>query len=241
MTPRTRRRITLFAGIFAALAIICTNAPTLGLFGQRATSEYLPASKQGHTAAVFMSGDMGLAMGISGDIAKGLAGHGLPVTGISSPVAFARQLDRAQTVAIVRQAVDEALARPGIDKVMLVGQSFGSDIIATVAPDLPPRQQARIAGIVLVVPSNNVHFRADPSGIAYMGMPDATPAPALRTLNWAPITCIQGAEEEASLCPMLGGTSARRIVLPGNHYLRRDAPRVLATVLQAIGNMTASS
>ncbi|MFM2372924.1 MAG: hypothetical protein RIS85_2646, partial [Pseudomonadota bacterium] len=108
MTPRTRRRITLFAGIFAALAIICTNAPTLGLFGQRATSEYLPASKQGNTAAVFMSGDMGLAMGISGDIAKGLAAYGLPVTGISSPIAFARQLDRAQTVATVRQAVDEA-------------------------------------------------------------------------------------------------------------------------------------
>lgn len=242
MTARRKTILLRVAIALAVLATIAANAPKLMLFGWQASSIFpasgIPDPTAASTAAVVLSGDMGLRFGLSGDIAKALAAHGIPVTGISSPVAFAHHLDRAQTVEVVRNAIDEAFAQSGAHKVILVGQSFGADIAATVLPDLPRRQRDRIAGVVLVVPSNNVHFRADPTGIAYMGEPDARPAAALRLIAAPPVTCIRGADEAESLCPLLGRNDPGIVTLPGNHYLRHDAPRVLRTILSAVDRMT---
>lgn len=225
----------ILAGILSLVAI-AVNAPALHLLGWQERNEYLPASAPGATAAVFLSGDMGLHLGMSSDIARGLAANGYKVTAVSSPVAFSRRLTRMQTDQVVIDAIKDAL---GVSerKVVLVGQSFGADILATVVPDLPAPLRQRIAGVVLVVPSNNVHFRADPSGIAYLGVPDDRPAHALRKLLGTPIACIHGANEATSLCPLLQGTVSRNVALPGDHYLQHNAPRVLHTVLGALAAM----
>ncbi|MBF9151817.1 AcvB/VirJ family lysyl-phosphatidylglycerol hydrolase [Novosphingobium jiangmenense] len=227
------RRWRWIAIVLLAIVAVATNAPRLHLLGSKAMVEYPAAGGDGTVGAVFLSGDLGLTMGISGETARSLAAHGYPVTAVNSSVAFAHHLTRTQTDAVVIQAIDAALAR-GARKVVLVGQSFGSDIIATVLPDLPQRLHDRILSVVIVVPSNDVKFRADPSGVAYLGKPDAIPAPALRTVDWVPVTCIHGKEEHSSLCPLLDGSPAKTIALPGNHYLRRDTKLVMATILQAL-------
>lgn len=223
-----------YAGLaLAALALVVANAPRLRLLGWNELTNLAAAGGDGKVGAVFLSGDMGMDLGISGDTARGLAANGYPVTGVSSPVAFAHHLTRAQADAVVVKAIDAAIAK-GADKVVLVGQSFGSDIIATVLPDMPERLRHRIAAVAIVVPSRDVYFRADPSGIAYLGTPDAHPASALRMVDWVPVTCVQGAEERTSLCPLLAGSTARRVLLPGNHYLHHDVPRMMAAILEAL-------
>ena len=216
-----------------ALALVLVNAPRLHLLGSKELTDFTAGAGKRDVGAVLVSGDVGLNLGISGYTARGLAANGYDVTGVSSPVAFARHLTRAQTDAVIVKAIDTALAK-GASKVVLVGQSFGSDIIATVLPDMPERLRGKIASVVIVVPSNDVYFRADPSGIAYLGTPDALPAAALRNVDWVPLTCVQGATESASRCPLLAGSPARRVVLPGNHYLHHDDARVLATILDAL-------
>lgn len=217
----------------AALALVVANAPRLRLLGWSELTDFASTGGDGRVGAVFLSGDMGMNLGISGDTARGLAANGYAVTGVSSPVAFAHHLTRAEADAVVVKAIDAALAK-GARKVVLVGQSFGSDIIATVLPDLPRRLHERIASVVIVVPSRDVYFRADPSGIAYLGTPDALPATALRKVDWVPVTCVQGADEHNSLCPLLDGSPARRVMLPGNHYLHHDVPRIMAAILDAL-------
>lgn len=233
MSRSRARRWRWIAIVLLTLVAVAVNAPRLHLLGSRAIVEYPARGGDGKVGAVFLSGDLGLTMGISGETAKGLAADGYPVTAVNSSVAFARHLTRAQTDSVVIGAIDTALSR-GAEKVVLVGQSFGSDIIATVLPDLPQRLHDRILSVVIVVPSNDVKFRADPSTVAYLGAPDAIPAPALRSVDWVPVTCIHGKEEHSSLCPLLDGSPAKRIALPGNHYLRRDTKLVLATILQAL-------
>lgn len=231
------RKWKLRGAVVAVLALFAAlNAPALHLLGWDERTEYPAAAGKTDIAAVFLSGDMGLRLGMSNDVARGLAAAGYAVTGISSPVAFSKHLGRAQTDAVVTHAIEDALAR-GARKVVLVGQSFGADILATVVPDLPERLRSRVAGVALIVPSNNVHFRADPSGIAYLGTPDAQPARALARMDWTPLTCIHGADEPASLCGMLGNGTARNIALPGDHYLHHDASRVVSAVLSAISDM----
>lgn len=235
---RTRRAVRLgwlgWLGIaLLALVVIATNGPRLHLLGSQALADIPASGGNGEIGAVLLSGDMGLKVGISAATAQGLAASGYRVTAVSTPVAFARHLSRAEADGVVVKAIDAALAK-GARKVVLVGQSFGSEIIATVLPDLPERLRSKLAAVAIVVPSNNVFFRADPSGVAYLGQPDAHPADALRTVDWVPLTCIQGTEERSSLCPLLAGSPARRIVLPGNHYLHRDTRLILATLIGAI-------
>jgi len=223
-----------FALLLAGLALCAANAPRLHLLGADPVRLFPARSAHPAIAAVFLSGDMGFNFGIGADVAEGVAARGIPVVGVSSPVVFARHHTRAEVDAVVAGAVRLALARTGAQRVVLMGQSYGADIIATTAPDLPPDLRPRIAAIALTVPAQDVYFRADPSGLAYLGQPDALPLPRLRKLEGIPLVCVYGLQESGSLCPALTGTSARVIGLPGNHYLDHDPGRVVAAMLGAL-------
>jgi type IV secretory pathway VirJ component len=217
------------------VAVVAANAPALHLLGYRRIVQFdAPSSGPYPAVAVFLSGDMGFGFGLGGPVASAVAAHGIPVFGVSTPVAFARHRSAAEARALVASAIRQALNQTGARHVVLMGQSFGADIVATVAPELPPALRRRIVAIDLIVPGQNVYFRADPTGLAYMGAPDARPAKALRALDWAPVICIQGKRETDSLCPTLKGTRARLLALPGNHYLERNAPRLIAANLASL-------
>ncbi|AXB79290.1 AcvB/VirJ family lysyl-phosphatidylglycerol hydrolase [Novosphingobium sp. P6W] len=224
--------------VLAALAIAVTNAPALHLLGSEPVKMF-PASGPARAgrlrlAAVFLSGDMGFKFGMGAHIAQAIADRGIPVVGINSPVVFAHHHSRTEADAVVAGAIRLALARTGADRILLMAQSYGADIVATAAPDLPPDLRARILAIDLTVPAQDVYFRADPSTLAYLGAPDARPLQALRAVHWAPVICVYGREETDSLCPGLTGTGARVIGLPGNHHLNHDRAGVIAATLGAL-------
>jgi len=209
-------------------------APALHLLDGQPLRMFGTGRQHPRVAAVYFSGDMGLGFGMGPRVAPALAARGIPVLGVSSTVNFATHRTRAQVDAILSNAIRTAIARTGASRIVLIGQSFGADMVATAAPDLPPDLRARIAAITLVVPAQTVYFRADPTGLNYLGTPDARPAPAMRALAWAPIICIYGALESDSLCPALNGTSARVIALPGGHFLRRDDKLLVNTMVDAL-------
>lgn len=228
-----RRWTTIVLAAVGFLLGVVATAPRLGLLGWQERVAYAPDGQPKADAMVFLSGDMGLHLGMSGSIARGLAAQGYRVTGVSSPVAFASRKTPDQARQIVIDAISAALSGHA-QKVVLAGQSFGADVIASVLPQLPAQVRQHIAAAILDVPSDNVHLRADPSGLAYLGQPDARPAAALGRLIDLPLTCIQGEKEGSSLCPLLHGPSQRSIVLPGDHYLDHDAARVIETMTAAI-------
>lgn len=221
--------VVLVAALVAALFV-----PALNLLDPRASRLFAAPGRHPRLAAVYLSGDMGLAFGMGPKVAPALAAHGIPVFGVSSPVGFATRRSRGEVDAIVAGAVRAALARTGAERVVLMGQSFGADMAATAAPDLPPELRRRIAAILLVVPARTVFFRADPTGIAYLGTPDGYPAAALDRLGWAPVICIHGLGETDSLCPMLRTPGARVIGLPGGHFLQRNDRLLVATIIGAL-------
>ena len=237
---RLARIVVICLIAIGILALAITNAARLNLLGH-APVRIFPSARGKPTAvtAVFLSGDMGFDFGLSGRVAMGLAAHGIPVIGIVSPVVFANHLTQKQATAVVEQAIWRALGGRRDGRVVLVGESFGADILATVAPRLPPALLERVDTILLTVPSPDVYFRADPSGLAYMGEADAHPLAALGRLNGPPIVCIYGVEEPDSLCPKLGPAAARVIALPGGHYLNHDPARLIATTFDSLQKIVA--
>ncbi|WP_242120847.1 virulence factor [Sphingomonas lacusdianchii] len=230
---RLRRRIGIGALLAGLLMLLALAAPALHLIDTQSI-RFFQGRKHPDVVAVYFSGDMGLRFGMGSKVVPALAAHGIPVIGVSSPVNFGTTRSRAQADAIVTGAIRTALAQTGARRVILMGQSFGADIVSAIAPDLPVDLRAKVAAINVVVPAQTVFFRSDPTGILYHGTPDARPEAGMRALHWAPVICIYGRQETESLCPTLRGSGAQVVGLPGGHFLRNDDQLLIATILATL-------
>lgn len=183
--------------------------------------------------AIFFSGDLGFNTGMGPVIAGHMARGGLPVLGVNSLTAFARRQSAEETGRLVEQAARRALALPGARRLVLVGQSFGANMLLAGLHRLPPPLRDRVEMVALIVPADTMLFRATPGGVFDFG-DDGPARPAARALDWAPVLCIHGAEESHSLCPAWRQPNVRSVALPGGHFLRDDSARVAATLLRAL-------
>ncbi|MGJ3629536.1 AcvB/VirJ family lysyl-phosphatidylglycerol hydrolase [Sphingomonas sp. MMS24-JH45] len=171
--------------------------------------------------------------GMAPRLVQALAAHGMPVVAVNTLTAYADGRDAARTRDLIATATQRALALPGTARVVLIGQSFGADMLQVGLVALPPPLRARVAQVILVVPGDSVTFRATPGGFLN-GAPAYPALPTARRLDWAPVTCIDGATEADSLCPLLRARNVRIETLPGDHYLNHDAARLSAALWQAI-------
>lgn len=181
-----------------------------------------------------LSGDMGLRYGMGGVIARGLSAHGIAVSGVNSPVLFRHPRTRAEVDALIADLVRRAARQAGSRRLVLIGQSYGADMLQTGLARLPADLRAKVSAIVLVVPGETAFFRSDPSGLAYRGKPDSWAITTARTIDWAPLTCIYGVKETDSLCPLLKQANAHIVAMPGGHYMDHDDAALIARVLAAV-------
>ncbi|WP_313802110.1 AcvB/VirJ family lysyl-phosphatidylglycerol hydrolase [Sphingobium sp.] len=191
------------------------------------------APRRDGTVAVFLSGDLGFNAGMGPVIAGHMAQGGLPVLGVNSLTAFAQRRSLEESAALVEQAARRALALPGARRLVLVGQSFGANMLLAGLERLSPSLRGRVVMVALIVPADSMLFRATPGGVFDFGN-DGPAAPAAHALDWVPVLCIHGLEESGSLCPGWRQRNVRVIGLPGGHFLRDDSARVAATLLGAL-------
>lgn len=237
--PRLRLR-TFFLAFGALAAIVALSLTILaavsGFFDSDPVHLFgIDSAKPKRFVTAYFSGDMGLRVGMGTYVAPALAARGIPVYGMASPTVFGQQRDQAFVNAYVADVTRQALAKSGADQVILMGQSFGSDILASGLAALPADLRARVAGVVLVVPASTAYFRADPTGLRYYGTPDADTVARIKQADWAPITCIYGERETDSLCPALLGSDARVVEMPGGHFLGNDHQKLISTIFTALG------
>ena len=230
------------------LAALTGFAGAVGLFAADPLHRFGMGGAPRPVAAVLISGDTGLHSGLGSAVAPAMAARGIPVLGVNSPSIFGVQRSQADVDRLLAGWIDTAMAETGASRVILIGHSFGADIIASGLAHLAPEQRRHVAAIVLLVPGKTAFFRADPFRLRYFGTPDAEPAHDLRAIDWAPLICLYGARETDSLCPSLIGAGATVLELPGGHLLDRDHKAVteaiftaLHTVDPAIGSVTKAS
>jgi type IV secretory pathway VirJ component len=237
---RTRgaRRGRLIAWLLAPLIAAAGYMAYLGYFGGP-LYEDMPAAPSGPVrvslAAVIFSGDMGFHVGMGPEVARHLTGKGISVVGVNSLTFFRTRRTQRETAALIEQAVGHAMRVGRSDRVILIGQSFGADMLQSGAALLPPSVRARVALLVLVVPGETISYRASPSNLFALPGDEVDGIPTGRLLGWAPTLCIYGIEEQDSLCPHLRQASVRRIGLPGGHPLHHDPAALHAVLDRAIG------
>lgn len=193
----------------------------------------VPSAAERGTVAVLFSGDMGFRIGMGPQVADRVAAHGIPVLGVNTLTYFSRERTPIEAQALVIDAIRHALALPGARRVVLIGQSFGADILQLALPGLPPAQRRAVPLVALVVPGESTALRANPAGVFGYG-PGIPSAPSARRLDWVPVVCIQGVKEDDSLCPAMTTPNVERVALPGGHLLHRDPDAVSAAILRGI-------
>lgn len=230
-----RHHLAWVGGIALGVVAVMAGVAALAGFFDRDPVVLLPAEGTARpVAALYLSGDMGLRFGPNPTTTRTLAANGVTVVALKSPTLFRFHRTRGEVDRIVADAVRTALARSRASRIVVIGQSYGADILETGLAALPPTLRSRIAGAVLVVPGESVFFRADPSGLGYRGMPDHIGAASLDRLDWLPVTCIYGRDEQDSACPDVHLPHATIIAMPGGHFLDNDRKGLFAHVLTAI-------
>jgi type IV secretory pathway VirJ component len=228
---RVIRPLIIVAGL-ALLALWYIGYIGGTLFGvMPATAQ---ASPHPRAVALYLSGDMGFHAGLGPAIVERLNRHGISVITANSLHFFRTRRTPEQTGAMIADGLRRAIAIDPVAPLLLLGQSFGADVIAPSLPYVPKPLRGRIAFVGLVVPGATRQWRASPTEIFSMGEPEEDAVVAAQRLSWVPLLCIHGREEPASLCPSLHQSNATGVALPGGHPLAHDADAVSAVLLRAI-------
>lgn len=234
--PRTRlwRRPERLL-VAAALVVLLLLTLRVGFAAMPLFVEYEGAPlRNAPVAAVLVSGDMGLAVGMGHRIAERLEHAGVPTLGINAPAFFMERRPPDEIAGLIERAARRALADHPRARLVLIGQSFGADVLPVGVNRLPPDLRARLALVALVVPSTTAYYEISPAEFFGFATPAGRSADEASMLRDEPVLCIRGARERDSLCPELVGANVRHVTLPGGHMLHRDADRLFAALHRAL-------
>lgn len=182
---------------------------------------------------VFISGDGGWA-GLDHEVGNALAKQGIPVVGLNSLRYFWNPKTPEKTAMDVALILRHYLASWKKAKAILIGYSFGADVLPFVVNRLPEDLKARVDRVVLMGPSLSAQFQFHLSNWFEGESRDSIPTlPEAQHMKSQNILCIYGKEEGESLCPSLDPSHAARIMLPGGHHFDGNYPAIAAKILTA--------
>ncbi len=194
----------------------------------------LPCDHPGKTMAVIYSGDGGwrdLDKQIGGELQRA----GIPVVGVDTLRGFwHRQTPDAAADGLGR-IIDHFVQVWRTPDVLLVGYSFGADVIPFMVNRLEPATREHIRLISLLALSHDADFEIHVSGwLSRSASADAMPlAPELRGLDPARVQCFLGVEEEdESGCTDPSLARAEIIKTPGGHHFDGDYRKLARRIIE---------
>lgn len=193
------------------------------------------AGSGGDTLAIFYSGDGGWR-DIDRQIGQEIARSGVPVVGVDSlryfwrerqPEEIARDLDRLIT------HYTRIWRRP---KVLLVGYSFGADILPFAVNRLSNETKSHVRLVSLLGFATRADFEVKIGGWLGVGSDDAAETlPELGKMTSVALQCVYGADEEDTGCTAPEMSRAESIRMPGGHHFDGDYQRVARAILRSGG------
>jgi type IV secretory pathway VirJ component len=186
--------------------------------------------------ALLLTGDGGWA-GLDQELAARLAASGVPTVGLNSLKYFWSERTPEATARDVARLLRHYLAAWNKQRVLLIGYSFGADVLPFVVNRLPPDLRERVASVSLLGIDSTASFEvriADWVGSDSAGPPTR---PEVAALTHVPVLCVYGEGESDSICPQLSAAGIAREQIGKGHHFSGEyatlADRILAIARSA--------
>ncbi|MGC1727844.1 MAG: AcvB/VirJ family lysyl-phosphatidylglycerol hydrolase, partial [Steroidobacteraceae bacterium] len=180
---------------------------------------------------LLLTGDGGWA-GLDRELAARLAASGLPTVALNSLKYFWTERTPEATTRDVVRLLRHYLTAWNKQRVLLVGYSFGADVLPFVVNRLPPDLHARVASVSVLGIDANASFGVHVSEWVGSDAGGAPTRPEVAAMRHVPVLCIYGAGESDSICPGLRLADVTREEIGRGHHFSGEyaqlAERILA-------------
>jgi type IV secretory pathway VirJ component len=195
----------------------------------------LPVAKHPKAMAVLLSGDGGWR-DLDKAIGEKLQERGVPVVGWDSLRYFWRRKSADQTAADLKSVLDYYRVKWGVEKVALIGYSFGADVMPVVYNKLPQNDRDRIALLSLMGLEPKAEWE-----IRVVGWFGARPsdeatllAPEFARIPGSLVQCFYGAEEQEPGCLTLTDPRTEIIQTPGAHHFGHAYDEIATAIVEGL-------
>lgn len=171
------------------------------------------------TMAVLLTGDGGWAE-IDKHIARLLADKGIPTVALDSLSYFWKVRTPVDTASDVEAVITQYREKWQKQRVILIGYSFGADVLPFIANKLTEETQQHVALVALLGMGKTAAFEfrlsswmdADKSANR-LPLP-----PEVKAMSWAKSICIYGEEDPETQCATTAELGVTPIRMPGDHH-----------------------
>lgn len=195
----------------------------------------LASAQPAKVMAIFFSGDGGWR-DLDKTIGEKLQADGVPVVGWDSLRYFWRRKSPEQTAADLSNVISAYRRKWSVEKVALIGYSFGADLLPAAYNRLPAADRQRVAMISLLGVEPKADWEIRVAGwFGAAPSEQATPLkPELAKIPSDLFQCYYGAEEKDSDCSALDDRRAETVKTPGGHHFGGDYDAITRDILAGL-------
>ncbi len=213
-------------------ALLSSGASRNGLDLPLAILEAKPAFD---TLAIVYSGDGGWR-DLDSELGTYLQSQGVPTVGVDSLRYFWSKRTAEETADDLKRIIDTYTDQWGVSNVVLIGYSFGADVLPAAYNLLPRAEKRQVKQLSLLALSRQVDFEISVTG--WLGMAGAgeggTTSDDIARIRSSLVQCVYGTEEDDDPCPELKASGVETVAIDGGHHFDEDYEALGKRILDSL-------
>jgi type IV secretory pathway VirJ component len=207
------------------------RVPTADTADLPLTEVPVPTTTPSETLAVILTGDGGWA-DIDKSLSAELVRRGIATVGWNSLRYYWTPRTPESAALDLARIIKHYLSAWHASRVVLIGYSFGADVLPFLVNRLPADAAAAIHSVVLLGPSQSAAFEFHVSDWIRSHTTEFLTTPEVARLK-VPVTCVQGADERDSACGVFKGSGLTTVQVGRGHHFSGDYMRLADIVIAA--------
>lgn len=187
------------------------------------------------TMAIIYSGDGGWR-DLDSEVGGYLQSQGMPTVGVDSLRYFWAKRTPEETSEDLKRIIDTYTDKWGVSNVVLIGYSFGADILPAAYNMLPKATKRRVKQVSLLALSPQVDYQVSVTG--WLGMAGdgegGKTVDDIAKIRSNLVQCIYGTEEDDDPCPTLKAKGVESVPIEGGHHFDEDYAALGKRILDSL-------